>query len=71
MERNSRVISAPGEKTICRVGRKAEYGVGLLVSGKTIAVLNAAGRRLSGWPEGHGFALAVEGGVIRQVRTAT
>lgn len=29
-----------------------------------ISVLNVAGPRLSGWPEGYGFALAVVGGVI-------
>jgi Circularly permutated YpsA SLOG family len=29
-----------------------------------IVVLNVAGPRLSGWPQGHAFALAVVGGVI-------
>jgi hypothetical protein len=32
-----------------------------------IAVLNVAGPRLSGWPEGHGFALRVIGKVIERV----
>jgi len=30
-----------------------------------ISVLNVAGPRVSGWPEGYGFAIAVVGGVIK------
>jgi Circularly permutated YpsA SLOG family len=31
-----------------------------------IHVLDVAGPRLSGWPQGHAFALGVVGGVIRK-----
>jgi hypothetical protein len=32
-----------------------------------IAILNVAGPRLSGWPQGYDFALAVIGGVIEKI----
>jgi len=60
----------PREETVHRADamqnnvERAVKAVLRFIDENEILVLNVAGPRLSGWPEGYGFALAVVGGVI-------
>jgi Circularly permutated YpsA SLOG family len=45
--------------------------IAIFVDEHDIHVLNVAGPRLSGWPQGHGFAIEVVGELIQRCRGST
>jgi hypothetical protein len=46
---------------------RASAAIFRFIQENEIAILNVAGPRLSGWPQGYDFALAVIGGVIAKI----